>query len=367
MSIVSNAFKVPNRPSTISRYDCRHHDLSRIDGTAPYPSCKDILACVSAEHGNSDSLEDCYNSDALFGFAIWSHLDSIACQGRIENDPILSRIINIGLYDWKAPDCKGGGNQPSVPIPKFTTSEICGYLAWLSKFSNQPLLWLRLIMRTSSAIKTRFDVVRWIKGRSLCRPGWIDSSTTWPFTTRTLRRTFWRWNVKSTTTVLLWMRLLKWYEFCGIHNYWCTNSLSQISSYSEKIALLEGQVASLQDHVCKCRDVPQESLVSFWFLVARLQVNLPSIDVRRGGVRGRCYVVRGVSCKSFSEFRKSNCERVDKRWGWQWHFREVRTLFQQGGSRLGGEASLSGTWIFQTFQTFTFTRLTLFSIHDLRL
>ena len=70
MSIVSNAFKVPNRPSTISQYDHHNHDISRINGTAPYLSCKDILASVSAEHGNGDSLKDCYYSDALFCFAI---------------------------------------------------------------------------------------------------------------------------------------------------------------------------------------------------------------------------------------------------------------------------------------------------------
>ena len=116
MSIVGNAFKVPNRPSTISWYDRHHHDLSHIDGTAPYPPCKDILTRVSAQQGDGNSLEGCHDSDALFGFVIQFHLDSIARRGQIENDPILMRILSISLYDWKAPDCQGGGNQPSVPI-----------------------------------------------------------------------------------------------------------------------------------------------------------------------------------------------------------------------------------------------------------
>ena len=180
MSIINNAYKVLDCPSTISWYNCWNHDLSCIDGSAPYPSCKDILVQVLAEHGNCDSLEDCYNSDALFGFAIRSHLDSVARQSQIENNYIITRVLDIGLYDWKALDRQGGGNQPSVPICYMAVLglrllKLVDVLSDQVSSLIQPLLWLRLITRTSSAIKMRFGTARRIKRKSLCHSGWIGS------------------------------------------------------------------------------------------------------------------------------------------------------------------------------------------------
>ena len=74
MSIIGNAYKLPNCPSTISRHDTRVYNCGRIDASAAYPLCRDILASVSAEHGAGDSLEECHNRDVLFGFVIRGHL-----------------------------------------------------------------------------------------------------------------------------------------------------------------------------------------------------------------------------------------------------------------------------------------------------
>ena len=104
MSIISNAYKLPNCPSTISHHDTRVYDCGRIDGSIAYPSCKSILASVSAEQGASDSPEECHNCDVLFGFAIRGHLDRVACHGRLSNDHILDRIVRIGLYNWSRLD-----------------------------------------------------------------------------------------------------------------------------------------------------------------------------------------------------------------------------------------------------------------------
>ena len=116
MSIINNAFKLSNCPLIISHHDTHIYDCGRLDGTIAYPSCQDILSCVSAETGASDLLEECYNRDALFRFAIRSHLDLTACSSRISKDHILSRILNIGLYDWAGRDRQGGGKQPLIPI-----------------------------------------------------------------------------------------------------------------------------------------------------------------------------------------------------------------------------------------------------------
>ena len=116
MSIIGNAYKLPNCPSTISRHDTRVYDCGCIDASAPYPSCRDILASISAEYGAGDSLEECHNRDALFGFAIRGHLDRVARRGRLSGDHVLDHIVCIRLYDWSGLDHQGGGKQPPIQI-----------------------------------------------------------------------------------------------------------------------------------------------------------------------------------------------------------------------------------------------------------
>ena len=114
MSIIGNVYKLSNCPSTISRHDSRVYDGGRIDASTPYPSCCDILVSVSVEFGGGDSLEECHNRDALFGFTIRSHLDRVAHRGHLSSDNILNRIVSIGLYDWSGLDHQGGGKQPPL-------------------------------------------------------------------------------------------------------------------------------------------------------------------------------------------------------------------------------------------------------------
>ena len=116
MSIVGNTYKLPNCPLFISRHDSHIYDCGHLDITAPYPLCQDILSCVSAETGDGDSLEECYNHDAIFRFAIRSHLDLMARSSCVGKDPILSRILDIRLYDWAGRDHQGGGKQPLIHI-----------------------------------------------------------------------------------------------------------------------------------------------------------------------------------------------------------------------------------------------------------
>ena len=116
MSIIGNAYKLSNSPSTISRHDTCVYDCGRIDGTVDYLLCQAILASVSAEQGASNSLEECYHHDAFFGFAIRGHLDWVARRGQMANDHILNRIVRIGFYNWSRLDRQGGGKKPPIQI-----------------------------------------------------------------------------------------------------------------------------------------------------------------------------------------------------------------------------------------------------------
>ena len=108
---------------------------------------------------------------------------TIAHQDQVENNHIISRIFDIGIYDWKAPDHQGGGNQPSVPIcyAAVLGSQLLKLVDVLSDHvSCRPSLLMvqKLIERFPSVIKTRFGVARRTNRRSLCCPGWIGSSRT---------------------------------------------------------------------------------------------------------------------------------------------------------------------------------------------
>ena len=116
MSIINNAFQLSNFSLSISSHDTHVYDCGHLDGTMAYPLCQDILSYVSAEAGTSDSLEECYNRDALFGFAIRSHLNLTARSSHISKDHILPMILNIGLYNWTGRDRQGGGKQPLIQI-----------------------------------------------------------------------------------------------------------------------------------------------------------------------------------------------------------------------------------------------------------
>ena len=96
MSIICNAYKLPHCPSTISRHDTCVYDCGRIDTSSAYPLCRDILAGVSAEHGAGDSLEECHNCNALFGFAIRGHLDRVERRGQLSNDHIVRATLPNG-------------------------------------------------------------------------------------------------------------------------------------------------------------------------------------------------------------------------------------------------------------------------------
>ena len=52
----------------------------------------------------------------MFLTVIHSHLDLMACSSCISKDRILSRILDIGLYNWVGRDQQGGGKQLPIQI-----------------------------------------------------------------------------------------------------------------------------------------------------------------------------------------------------------------------------------------------------------
>ena len=58
--------------------------------------------------GDRDSLLEFYNSDTIFGFAIRAHLQLAASRGEDRENQQLTRILDIGIHDWKGEDRSGG-------------------------------------------------------------------------------------------------------------------------------------------------------------------------------------------------------------------------------------------------------------------
>ena len=65
---------------------------------------------------DADQLDERYNSDSLFGFAIATHSDRIVWMGHLERDVILNHILSMGIYDWKDMDKQGGRTCPVMSI-----------------------------------------------------------------------------------------------------------------------------------------------------------------------------------------------------------------------------------------------------------
>ena len=59
-------------------------------------------AVKSSRH--AEVLSDCYNDDTLWGYSIRAatELEDIASD-RL-NDPVLDRLIRMGIFDWKEPN-----------------------------------------------------------------------------------------------------------------------------------------------------------------------------------------------------------------------------------------------------------------------
>ena len=65
---------------------------------------------------DADKLDEWYNSDSLFWFAIAAHSDRIVRVGHLERDVVLNCILSMGIYNWKDTDKQGGGSCPVMSI-----------------------------------------------------------------------------------------------------------------------------------------------------------------------------------------------------------------------------------------------------------
>ena len=63
---------------------------------------------MERDGGDRDSLSEFYNSDAIFGFAIRAHLQLAANRGEDCKNQQSTRILNIGIHDWKGENRSGG-------------------------------------------------------------------------------------------------------------------------------------------------------------------------------------------------------------------------------------------------------------------
>jgi len=117
MPISGNTFAAIGGHGTITKYDHRAHQHSRIEFRDPYPSTREIVERMSRDGAERDALGECYHSDTLFGFAIRAHHAQIVRISQPVKRSVLRRLLNMGIYDWHDTDRSGGGGHaPSLPI-----------------------------------------------------------------------------------------------------------------------------------------------------------------------------------------------------------------------------------------------------------
>src|SRR6202789_311914 len=114
MPISGNTFAAIGGHGTITKYDHRAHQHSRIEFRDPYPSTRDIVERMSRDGAERDDLGPCYHSDALFGFAIRAHHAQIVRISQPVKRSVLRRLLNMGIYDWHDTDRSGGGGSCAI-------------------------------------------------------------------------------------------------------------------------------------------------------------------------------------------------------------------------------------------------------------
>ena len=104
MPLTSNVYHIGQGIDTISRHDHCDHPSSRLNNCEFYPVLRTLVEHVEGISRDADELDEWYNSNSLFGFAIAAHLDRIVRMGCLEQDVVLNRILSMGIYDWKDMD-----------------------------------------------------------------------------------------------------------------------------------------------------------------------------------------------------------------------------------------------------------------------
>jgi hypothetical protein len=105
---------LPGSP-TISRMGRRRFPSSRINSGEVYPAIENLVLRMERAEGDRDTLSEFYNMDAIFGFAIRAHLRLEAIRGENLENQQLSRILDIGIHDWKGEDRNSGGGGSGGP------------------------------------------------------------------------------------------------------------------------------------------------------------------------------------------------------------------------------------------------------------
>ena len=57
---------------------------------------------------------DCYNDDALWGFAIATSREQFLRQMDPREDEVLQNLINMGVFNWEDPDIEGHESHRSM-------------------------------------------------------------------------------------------------------------------------------------------------------------------------------------------------------------------------------------------------------------
>ena len=99
MPFTSNVYHVGRGINTISRHDRHNHASSCIDSCELYPALRTLVEHSEGVSRDADELDEWYNSNSLFGFAIATHSDRIVRMGCLERDVVLNQILLMGIYD----------------------------------------------------------------------------------------------------------------------------------------------------------------------------------------------------------------------------------------------------------------------------
>ena len=78
------------------------------------PDQMDVASCFL--QWENDTLDNLGFSDALWGFMIQAHDKLVNHRTEVINDPVIERLLEMGIYDWREMDMRSDKESNSMRL-----------------------------------------------------------------------------------------------------------------------------------------------------------------------------------------------------------------------------------------------------------
>ena len=127
MPLQGEVYIIENNPSTyVIRLECHKGSNDHPGVGFRKTELKNLIVRMESEGGHWDALQGIWNSDALFRFAVRAILDHQARPGRLGEDRVWRRLLEMGLEGGEMPGRAEGdlGSMQAIRYAAVIASEL---------------------------------------------------------------------------------------------------------------------------------------------------------------------------------------------------------------------------------------------------